>query len=177
MSIDTTGINNAVNLEFPNNIFKKDTVWLSGKFNDTDLFQKHKQVINFIVPVPSIHGGKSSLKYEISPDGTFKANIPIFGPTWTELMVYAPENHMISSLIPIFLYPGDHITLSIDDYDTVNRRIKVRSELVKNNEFANFYNIFPTRHPLATDNYKINFDSLKNTITISEKAACYLSNK
>lgn len=176
-SIDTTGFNEAVNNTFSNNLFKKDTVWIEGQFKDSQIFEENKYIISFVTPIPSIYGGSHVENYEIRPDGSFNFKIPIYAPTWTELMVYAPSTSVIGRLIPIMLYPGDHISLTIDDFESNKSEHQIKSELVKNIKFSDLYYIFPTRRIIPDKKNKVDFDSLKNTITLSEKAACYLSNK
>ena len=176
-SIDTTGINDALNKKFPDRLFKKDTVWFSGCFHGTKFFKKQKCVITFVTPMPSLNGNRYTENFDINSDGTFKAAIPVNGPTWTTMMVIVQGTPAIDKYIPVMLYPGDHLSLTIDDYGTDLEKQKWESDHDYNTAFVEMCEAFPARFPHLGERRHLDIDSLNQIIAINEKAACYLSNK
>lgn len=176
-SVDTTGFNDALNQKFPDRIFKKDTVWLSGCFHGTKFFKEQKCVITFITPMPSLNGNRYTENYEINPDGTFNAAIPLNGPTWTTMMVTVQGTPAIDKYIPVMLSPGDHLSLTIDAYGSDQEKQYWKSDHEYNVSFVEMCNAFPARYPHWDERQHLDIDSLMQTIAVNEKAACYLSNK
>lgn len=176
-SVDTTGINEAINKALTDNMFRKDTVYLCGQFKGTKDFEKRKYAITFVAPVPSVYNDSYSEKFEINTDGTFNVAIPVFGPTWTELIVLVPDTPIISKTIPVMLYPGDHLSLVIDDYDSEYAKLNWKSEFTYNNQFVEMCEAFPTLLPSYKEGQQLSLDSMKQAIVANEQAACYLSNK
>lgn len=177
-SIDTTGVQEAINKSFPDALFKKDSVHLSGCFKGSKgLFAKNKYAVTFVTPIPALYGNSHTEHYDINPDGTFSATIPVFGPTWTELIVLVPGTPIVSRTIPVMLYPKDDLSLVVDDYDSEHARFSWKSNFDYNERFVELCDIFPARHPFYPEGQEVSMDSLKQTIEANELAACYLSNK
>lgn len=176
-SIDTTGMYEALNKTFSDHLFRKDTVHISGRFKGSKEFEKRKYAITFVTPIPSLNGGSYSEKFEINPDGTFNATIPVLGPTWTELIVLVPNTPLVSRTIPVMLYPKEDLSLVVDDYDSECAKINWVSKYEINEKFVEMSDVFPARYPYYNEGQLVSLDSLKQTIAVSEQAACYLSDK
>lgn len=176
-SVDTTGMYEALNKTFPNHLFRKDTVHISGRFKGSKEFEKRKYAITFVTPIPSLNNGNYSEKFEINPDGTFNAAIPVLGPTWTELIVLVPGTPIVSRIIPVMLYPNDNLSLVVDDYDSEYAKINWESKFEFNEKFVDMSDVFPARYPFYNEGQEVSLDSLKQTIAANEQVACYLSNK
>ena len=176
-SVDTTGMYEALNKTFPDHLFRKDTVHISGRFKGSKEFKKRKYAITFVTPIPSLNNGNYSEKFEINPDGTFNAAIPVLGPTWTELIVLVPGTPIVSRIIPVMLYPNDDLSLVVDDYDSECAKFNWVSKYEFNKKFVEMSDVFPARYPFYNEGQEVSLDSLKQSIAANEQVACYLSNK
>lgn len=92
-------------------------------------------------------------------------------------MVLVPGTPIISKIIPVMLYPNDHLSLVVDDYDSELAKYYWKSNLKYDAEFVEMCEMFPARHPFYNDGQQVSLDSLMQTIAVNEQAACYLANK
>lgn len=158
-------------------MFKKDTVWFSGQFKGTTFFRKNKCIIKFITPIPSIYANSYGIDINVNADGTFKTAIPVLGPVWTEMFVTTKETHLISKYIPAMLHPGDHLSLTVEDYDSEEPTFNWKSNHQYHAQFVDLIDIFPARYPIYKALKNPSLDSLQQTVKVSEQAAAYLSEK
>ncbi len=175
-TVDTTGIYDALDKAFPDKKFGQDTVWISGQFKGTTLFEKEKCMLNVVVPIPSVCGNKRVYSIDVNSDGTFCGAIPVAGPMWTELLVVGKEKHFVSKTIPAMFFPSEHLSLIIDDYDTEPKYTWQGGTNTYNSLLAQT-GIFTTRNNNDVNSMTVNVDSLKRTVSVSETAACYIANK
>lgn len=175
--VDTVGTYEAINKTYPDNMFRKSTVRFSGRFKGSKIFESGRYAISFVTPIPSLYGKEFTKQFDVNPDGTFTADIPVFGPTWTELIVLIPGTSVVSRTIPVMLCPGDNLSLVVEDYDSEFARYSWTSKFDYNEKFVGLCDVFPARHPVYREGQSLNIDSLKQTITASEQVACYLSRK
>lgn len=54
-AIDTTGVYDAINKTFPDSLFRKDSVHISGCFKGSKVFAQKKHAITFVSPIPAIY--------------------------------------------------------------------------------------------------------------------------
>lgn len=175
-AVDTVGLREAVDRAFPDEMFHADTVWLSGQFKGMKMLEREKCSIYVIVPVPSLHDNRYVDTIDINSDGTFKCAVPVVGPMWTELVVVGNDTHGVGKLIPTMLYPGDHLSLTVDNFSSDEPVYHWKSDREIDNKLLALSDVFSERY-YKYYGQELALDSLKETVAFSERVAGYLANK
>lgn len=114
---------------FPDHDFKPGNVWIHGCIADYDTAR-----YRFTDVEQLSLGGEltrdSSPKSKIGSDGHFMLPLKVYGPTWTHLNLHSSKSRF-GYLVPVMLYPGDHIELRISDIDKAEWDIKYTSRIGK----------------------------------------------
>lgn len=175
-AVDTVRLCEAVDRAFPDEMFHADTVWLSGQFKGMKMLEREKCSIYVIVPVPSLHDNRYVDTIDISSDGTFKCAVPVVGPMWTELVVVGNDTHDVGKIIPAMLYPGDHLSLTVDNFSSVEPVYHWKSDREIDYNFLALSDVFST-HVYKYYGQELKLDSIKETVAVSEEIAGYLACK
>lgn len=126
--------------EFPCLDFKPDSVWVHGYIADYDTAR-----YQFTDVEQLFLGGEltsdGSPKSKIGTDGYFMLPLKVYGPTWTHLNLHN-SNSLFNYLVPVMLYPGDHIELHISDIDKAEWNIRYTSRMGK--ELSNLMHCIPS---------------------------------
>ena len=125
---------------FPDIDFKPDSVWVHGYIADYDTARyRFTDVAQLFLGGELTRDG--SPKSMIETDGSFVLPLKIYGPTWTHLNLHSSKSRF-GYLVPVMLYPGDHIELRISDIDKAEWDIKYTSRIGK--DFSNLMHCIPS---------------------------------
>ena len=126
--------------EIPCLDFKPDSVWVHGYIADYDTARyQFTDVAQLFLGGELTRDGSHNSK--IGADGYFMLPLKVYGPTWTHLNLHSNKN-LFNYLLPVMLYPGDHIELCISDIDKAEWNIKYTSRMGK--EFSNLMHCLPS---------------------------------
>lgn len=124
---------------FPDIDFKPDSVWIHGYITDYDTARYQFTDVEQFLLGGELTGNDSPI-VRVEPDGSFVLPLKIYGPTWTHLNLHS-NKHFIDYLVPVMLYPGDHIELRISDIDKAEWNIWYTSRMGK--EYSNLMHCIP----------------------------------
>src|SRR5574344_1733482 len=156
-SIDTLGTYQAVARIFPDSIFREDTVWLSGQIENYKTLKDNIEKIDlYLMRNYQTIDNYCSRRFQIKVDslGKFNAQVPVIGPFFTQMNVWTKYPDYI---IPIMIYPGDHLKIRICDLDKDTQHVVYESD---KGDFNNLLNHCPVFYSPSDINYAGNIDSL-----------------